>query len=145
MLDPEAAVRCTVLVLLVPFVLAGLLTPAVPALAQDGPFVECADFSPPSVREACDQAVPIECRGPSVAGEDFDACLRREGTSPAAVREALDAAYAAEGIPVGGVDTGRGGTAASPTLEGPWRAIPWLLAATLGLAGAVVWRGRPGG
>ena len=137
--------RCSLLVLVVTLVLAGLLTPAGPALAQNGSFVECADFSPQSVREACDQAVPIECRGPSVAGEDFDACLRREGTSPAALREALDAAYAAEGIPVGGMDTGRGGSAASPTVEGPWRAIPWLLAATLGLAGAIVWRGRPGG
>lgn len=133
--------RCSLLVLLV---LAGLLTSAAPAVAQDGSFVECADFSPQSLREACDRAVPIECRGPSVAGEGFDACLRREGTSPAAVREALDAAYAAEGIPVGGVDTGRGGAAASPAVEGPWRAIPWLLAATLGLAGAVIWRRRPG-
>ncbi|MDQ3769451.1 MAG: hypothetical protein M3370_08250 [Actinomycetota bacterium] len=137
--------RRSALVLLVPLVLAGLLAPAAPAAAQGDSFVECVDFSPQSVREACEQAVPIECRGPSVAGEDFDACLRREGTSPAAVREALDAAYTVEGIPVGGVDTGRGGAAAAPAIEGPWRAIPWLLVATLGLAGAVVWRRRPGG
>lgn len=97
--------RCFLLALLV---LAGLLTPAGPALAQDGSYVECAGFSPRTVREACERAVP-------------------------------------EGIPVGAVDTGRRATAAPPTMEGAWRAVPWLLAATLGLAGAVVWRRRPGG
>lgn len=137
--------RCSVLLPLIALVLAGLFAPAAPAAAQDASFVECVDFSPQSVREACERAVPIECRGPSVAGEDFDACLRREGTSPAAVREALDAAYTAEGIPVGGVDTGRGVAAAAPAIEGPWRAVPWLLVVTLGLAGAVIWRRRPGG
>ena len=101
--------------------------------AQAQTFVECADFSPPSVAAACDRAVPIECRGPG-APSDFDRCLRDNGTTPEAVDAAIDAAYRAAGIPTGGVDTGLGGLAAEQ--DGRTGGPP---AALIGLgAGAVV-------
>jgi hypothetical protein len=78
------------------------------ASGQD--FFECADFTPANVAEACDRAVPIECRGPD-APVDFDQCLRDNGTTPEKVRAAVQAAERAAGIPVGGVDTGMGGLA----------------------------------
>ena len=78
------------------------------ASGQD--FFECADFTPASVADACDRAVPIECRGPD-APPNFDQCLRDNGTTPEAVRAAVQAAERAAGIPVGGVDTGLGGLA----------------------------------
>jgi hypothetical protein len=111
---------------------AAALLPVAPASGQGGDFVECADFTPDSVRDACDRAIPIECRGPD-APPDFDQCLRDNGTSPEAVRAALEDAQRAAGIPVGGVDTGLGGLA-----EGDSPPPPWLLVAVLGLVVAAV-------
>jgi hypothetical protein len=106
--------------------LAAALAAPGSAPAQD--FFECAGFTPASVAEACDRAVPIECRGPD-APSDFNACLSDNGTSSAEVNAAIQAAQRAAGIPVGGVDTGLGGLAAG---EG---GDPWGLA---GLAGAAL-------
>src|SRR5918997_1782225 len=107
-------------------VLAAALAAPAGAPAQD--FFECAGFTPASVAEACDRAVPIECRGPD-APSDFNACLRDNGTASEEVNAAIEAAQRAAGIPVGGVDTGLGGLAAG---EG---GDPWGLA---GLAGAAL-------
>ena len=98
------------------------------ASGQD--FFECADFTPASVLEACDRAVPIECRGPD-APSDFDQCLRDNGTSPDAVRAALMEAQRAAGIPVGGVDTGMGGLARDGGGDGR---LVWLAGSALMLA-----------
>jgi hypothetical protein len=126
-----------ILPLLAVLAAAALAGPS-PALAQEG-YAECADFTPESVRQACERAVPIECRGPDTAGRDFNACLRENGTSPEAVRRALDAAYAAAGIPVGGVDTGLGGLAGDDSANAggafSWPVEPALL--VLAVAGAV--------
>ncbi len=104
-----------------------LATVATPAAAQDGTIVECADFSPDSVRDACDKAVPGDCRGRAFSGTEFDDCLRENGTTPEAVRAAIDAAYRAAGIPVGGVDTGLGGLAATTAAPGRQASLPGLL------------------
>ncbi len=124
--------------------LAALAALSLAASAQAQTFTECADFSPPSVAEACDRAVPIECRGPD-APQDFDQCLRDNGTTPEAVRGAIFAAMRAAGIPTGGVDTGLGGLAAEQGARagGPPVALIGLGAgaAVLLLAGAArTWR-----
>jgi len=115
----------------IPFLLPALLLAAALAAPGSAPaqdFFECADFTPASVAAACDRAVPIECRGPN-APSDFNACLRDNGTSPEEVNAAIEAAQRAAGIPVGGVDTGLGGLAASEGGD-PWGAA--------GLAGAAL-------
>jgi hypothetical protein len=123
--------------LLLPALLLTLvLVPAGTAGAQGGSYVECADFTPASVRDACDRAVPVECRGPD-APADFNACLREHGTSPEAVRAAIESAERAAGIPAGGVAAGGGGLAPGNT---PTPVVP-LLASALALL-AVVGLGR---
>jgi hypothetical protein len=113
------------------FVGAVLLFPS--AAAPQSTFFECADFTPASVAEACNRAVPIECRGPD-APPDFDQCLRDHGTTPEAVSAAIEAAQRAAGIPTGGVDTGFGGLTNRDT-QPP---APLLVAAVLALVVAVV-------
>lgn len=108
------------------------------ASGQD--FFECADFTPASVADACDRAVPIECRGPD-APPDFDQCLRDNGTSPEAVRAAVQAAERAAGIPVGGVDTGMGGLAREED-DGGGGGMLALLGAAVLLLGALAVRAR---
>lgn len=127
-------------------VLAGLvlglvLLPAGPAAAQGEGYVECADFTPSSVQQACDRAIPIECRGPD-APSDFDACLRENGTTPEAVRAALDAAQRAAGLPVGGIDAGLGGLAGG---EPAPQVLPLAVTGALLLAALVAVRRRAPG
>lgn len=107
------------------------------ASGQD--FFECAGFTPESVADACDRAVPIECRGPD-APPNFDQCLRDNGTSPEAVRAAIQAAERAAGIPVGGVDTGMGGLA--PREDDGGGGMLVLLGVAVLLLGALAVRAR---
>jgi hypothetical protein len=126
-----------VLRLILPVLMLLALALAAPGAASSQDFFECADFTPASVAEACDRAVPIECRGPD-APPEFDQCLLDNGTSAAAVRAAIQAAERAAGIPVGGVDTGMGGLAGEEgDGVGGW---PALLAVAALLLGALAVR-----
>jgi len=112
-------------------VLALAIVLAAPGAASSQDFFECAGFTPASVADACDRAVPIECRGPE-APPDFDQCLRDNGTTPEAIRAAIQAAERAAGIPVGGVDTGMGGLAREDDAGGGTLALIAVAALLLG-------------